>query len=135
MGLLATLRVLLATEPGARPRAPTHADAWRVIRQTMDELPGELRERLARVVISTVPRPTDGLQALGVAPGAKGAFLIEQREPYAEAEPTDPDEPSGSIFLFLDNIPPGELETVLWHEVGHALGLNEYEVEALGLAC
>lgn len=82
--------------------------------------------------------PAEGEAAHEPIPAdCKGVFMGEPMEIEASDE-TEEDEtiyyPDGHIFLVASNIKDqDEAALVLMHEIGHALGLDEDEVKALGL--
>ena len=104
------------------------------------ELPEELAARLENVPIVLEPRPSAGVVADGFDPRALGLFEGAddrgQRSHELDVRPT-------RIVLFYANLlaicpDDGTLQeqigiTIL-HEVGHFFGLDEDEVDALGLA-
>lgn len=110
-------------------------------------MPDSLRAALGEVAFITAAKPRDrvvrkyvarfGLRGLDLHDDARGLFVgIGMELPYDEDEDdvADIQPPAGIVFLFADNLSDEEeVETVLCHEVGHALGMDEDEVEALGL--
>jgi predicted Zn-dependent protease with MMP-like domain len=114
-----------------------YATAAAEIDATLEELPGPLRERAAKLPVTFEPRPNAGLQADGIAPDTLGLFtgadFVEQ-----ENAPLPP-----QIILFLENIwefAEGEAEgfcdevrTTFLHELGHYFGLDEDGLTERGL--
>jgi predicted Zn-dependent protease with MMP-like domain len=106
---------------------------------TLDELPDELLKRLGPVTILVEPRPSRALVESGVDARILGFF-----EGATSEELSGPDAPltTTRILIFSHNLAAtfeSELElrdevriTVL-HEVGHFFGLEEDDMERLGL--
>ena len=116
-----------------RPRSsPQELVAQQVVRRVLTSLPAALRREADRCIIELCGRDSDG-DILGVFEG----------NTRADPEPQSAEE-LPRIQLFLDNLwqfTDGdvsefreEVKTTLLHELGHYLGLDEEEVEALGLA-
>jgi predicted Zn-dependent protease with MMP-like domain len=113
------------------------AAAAREIDATLEDLPGPLRERAAKLPVTFEPRPNAGLQADGIAPDTLGLFTgAEFAEQESLALPPQ-------IILFLENIwdfVEGEAEgfcdevhTTFLHELGHYFGLDEDDLTERGL--
>lgn len=116
-----------------RPRSsPQELIAQQVVRRVIASLPPELRRESDRCIIELCGRDEDG-DLLGVFEGNTRA----DPEPQSAME-------LPRIQLFLDNLWDftdgdvsefrDEVKTTLLHELGHYLGLDEDEVEVLGLA-
>ncbi|MCA9618041.1 MAG: metallopeptidase family protein [Myxococcales bacterium] len=105
--------------------------------EVIERLPAELRDRLRSIPVILEPRPAEAIVEEGFDPRALGLF---------DGPPIGSDEPSGTlpprIVLFSTNLLASypereELEkqvaiTIL-HEVGHYFGLDEADMERLGL--
>ena len=101
------------------------------------ELPGELRERAAKLPVTFEPFPNAELQADGIAPDTLGLFTGAE---FADEDalPMPP-----QIILFLENILDfaegdenvfcDEVHTTFLHELGHYLGLDEGDLTERGL--
>ena len=101
------------------------------------ELPGELRERAAKLPVTFEPCPNAELQADGIAPDTLGLFAGAE---FADEDalPMPP-----QIILFLENILDfaegdenvfcDEVHTTFLHELGHYLGLDESDLTERGL--
>ena len=109
----------------------TLRDVQLIVGQTVADAQSDLNELLADIELE----PGEVLPTL--AADSKGLFYGDPLE--TEQSDEDPEEetvydPDGVIVLVADNI---EDETtaslVLSHEIGHALGMDEAEVKALGL--
>jgi predicted Zn-dependent protease with MMP-like domain len=106
----------------------------RAARETIDGLPDEFGERLRSVPILLEPRPSRSLVEGGFDPRAYGLFEGPEHGRDDVPAPT-------RIVLFtanlLANFPPDELEdqveTTVLHEVGHYFGLDEDDMQRLGL--
>ena len=78
---------------------------------------------LANVTISVLPKPE-----------MQGMFEGTVSQPSTDDEDSSVEPPSGDIILFASNLnTPREVQTVLYHEIGHALGLDEDDVAELEL--
>lgn len=112
----------------------------RAAEEVVAELPEDFAERLGNVPIVLEPRPSAGIVAEGFDPRALGLFEgaddRAQRSHELDVRPT-------RIVLFYANLlatcPDDEtlreqVEVTILHEIGHFFGLDEDEVDALGLA-
>ncbi len=109
------------------------------INAILHALPKPLRVRACQLPITCEPRPNVALLADGVEGDTLGLFVGE----------AFPDSESGAlqlpaqIILFLENIWElagkdqtiyrEEIRTTLLHELGHYLGLDEFDLEKRGL--
>lgn len=67
-----------------------------------------------------------------IADDARGVYVGEF--PVQTDDETEMAPPVGTIYLIAGNIADkAEARQTLWHEIGHALGLDETEVAELGL--
>lgn len=127
-------------------------NAWKVekaIKDATNELPDAVRVAIAKVKIFVVESATDlktlrgAIEAaqLGeddppvhIPPDFRGMFLGSTIDPAADDEDPDPVLAHG-VFLFNAAylLSDEDVHLTFFHEVGHALGLDEQEVEALGL--
>ena len=116
----------------------------KIIADFVAGMPAELREKLDEVeilVYDTIEHANLGLREefedpiAAMPPDAKGVFI---GEPLEIEEGSDDEEaifPDGVIALVAGNVAsPEEGIFVFCHEIGHALGLDEDGVKALGLA-
>lgn len=107
--------------------------------------PTEITEDLTKVELLVCEDPAEANAEINhlyekgedFAADAKGAYV---GDPMVLEESTDSEEdeivyePEGHIVLIASNIKDAdELALVLMHEMGHALGMDEDEVKALGL--
>lgn len=107
--------------------------------EVIGQLPAEFGERLGSVPVVVEPRPSEALVREGFDPRAYGMFEGPDQEDVDGSE--TPPAPT-RIVLFLSNLAadfPEDAElqeqiavTVL-HEVGHYFGLEEEDMERLGL--
>lgn len=106
----------------------------RVARETIEALPPEFAQRLSSVPVIMEPRPSHALVESGFDPRALGLF--------DGPEHGDDDIPAPTrIVIYTTNLlshfAPDELdeqvETTILHEVGHYFGLDEDDMERLGL--
>jgi len=133
-----------ALEPDAFPLPPRlDPDAFlEVVRAAAQELPDEFQHALEVVAVVIDPMPSAavvGAPASGHPPDVLGLFVGPPlhefgRDVGVEMPPT--------IFLFQRNLERSchdldelreEIRTTLYHELGHALGFDEDEVDGMGL--
>jgi len=128
-------RLDLAAEPG--PLVISDDDVEQVALQTLAELPPEIREKLERVPILIDDVPSEGLVADGVDPRLLGLF---QGTPMPEDGALAPT--VTNILLFRGNLQRAcvdadhlneEIRITVLHETAHYFGLDEDDLEALGL--
>jgi predicted Zn-dependent protease with MMP-like domain len=106
----------------------------RVARETIDALPTEFAERLRDVPILLEPRPSRTLVETGFDPRAFGLFEGPEHGRDDVPAPT-------RIVLYTSNLLANfadeeleeQVETTVMHEVGHYFGLDEDDMERLGL--
>jgi predicted Zn-dependent protease with MMP-like domain len=107
----------------------------RVARETLEGLPPEFAERLQSVPILLEPRPSRQLVETGFDPRAYGLFEGPEHGRDDVPAPT-------RIVLYTGNLLGNfsgdeleeQVETTVLHEVGHYFGLDEDDMERLGLA-
>lgn len=107
----------------------------RVARETLEALPPEFAERLRNVPILLEPRPSRSLVETGFDPRAYGLFEGPEHGRDDVPAPT-------RIVLYTGNLLGNfsgdeleeQVETTVLHEVGHYFGLDEDDMERLGLA-
>jgi predicted Zn-dependent protease with MMP-like domain len=107
----------------------------RVARETLEGLPDEFAERLRSVPILLEPRPSRQLVETGFDPRAFGLFEGPEHGQDDVPAPT-------RIVLYTSNLLSNfqedeleeQVETTVIHEVGHYFGLDEDDMERLGLA-
>jgi predicted Zn-dependent protease with MMP-like domain len=108
-------------------------------KRTIDGLPEDLRRRLGPVTVLVEPRPSEDIVKAGFDPRLLGLFdgatLEEQSGLDAPPTPT-------RIVLFSHNLAAAfddeaelraEVAVTVLHEVGHFFGLDEDDMERLGL--
>jgi len=131
-------RLDLATAPGG-PGALTISedDVEQIALQTLAELPDSIRERLERVPILIDDVPSEALVADGLDPRLLGLF---QGTPMPEDGALAPT--VTNILLFRGNLARAcsdaehlaeEIRITVLHETAHYFGLDEDDLEALGL--
>lgn len=114
----------------------TTDDAEEIVDLVMEELPDEICEALGGVQVYSVQGRGDrevkaaikfaGLPRARIEPDFRGLFLGQVA---AKGEPA-----AGSIVLNCEVLDgTDDVRSTLAHEIGHALGLSEAEVEDLGL--
>lgn len=107
----------------------------RVARETIDSLPDEFAQRLRSVPVLLEPRPSRQLVETGFDPRAFGLFEGPEHGQDDVPAPT-------RIVLYTSNLLSNfqeeeleeQVETTVIHEVGHYFGLDEDDMERLGLA-
>ena len=108
-----------------------------VVRGVLAELEPRDREAVRQVRFRCKALPDAEDLARGCLPDQMAAFWGVDREPGRQGEPLPDGRPAeGEITLFLANLAPLTVERVriaLTHEIGHALGLEEVTIRALGL--
>ncbi|MEO7827198.1 MAG: metallopeptidase family protein [Allosphingosinicella sp.] len=118
------------------------ADAELIVEMVMQELPDPVCEALADVTVYTVDGRTDPevRAAIRNAGLARAQILADFRGLYlgTTCAPGGPGVagplPKGSIVLNAETLDGIEdVRDTLAHEIGHALGMSEAEVEDLGL--
>jgi predicted Zn-dependent protease with MMP-like domain len=109
------------------------------VESTLAELPSHLNERLGSVAILVEPRPSRAAVQDGVDPRLLGLF-----EGATSEELSGPDAPlvATRIQIFSHNLASAfedeaslrdEVRITVLHEVGHFFGLEEEDLERLGL--
>lgn len=109
------------------------------VEQTLDELPPEISERLGPVTILVEPRPSRELVESGIDARLLGLF-----DGATSEELSGPDAPltTTRILIFSHNLAAtfeaepelrDEVRITVLHEIGHFFGLDEDDMERLGL--
>ena len=128
---------------GAAPFHLAEDETNAIVEEAKAALPKAFQEALEQVAVVVEPMPTRNLAKSGgnlaeTPPDLLGLFL---GAPIGE--PAAPGEPPTCIRLFTRNLErvcadraelAVELQVTLYHELGHALGLDEAGVDAIGLA-
>jgi len=119
-------------------------DVRTIVEAFTAELPEAIGEALEHVKIyylaSAAELPADAIEQcseLGVrfGPEEPGMYLGTTIEGFDQDDSADADKPVGSVYLNAGQLPDeASVITVLLHEIGHALGLDEEEVADLGLS-
>jgi predicted Zn-dependent protease with MMP-like domain len=106
----------------------------RVARETIDALPPEFAERLRDVPILLEPRPSRPLVEAGFDPRAFGLFEGQEHGRDDVPAPTRIVLYTSNLLAnFADDELEEEVENTVMHEVGHYFGLDEDDMERLGL--
>jgi predicted Zn-dependent protease with MMP-like domain len=128
-------RLDLAAEPG--DLQISEDDVEQIALQTLAELPDDIREKLERVPILIDDMPSEALVADGLDPRLLGLF---QGTPMPEDGALAPS--VTNILLFRGNLQRAcndaehlaeEIRITVLHETAHYFGLDEDDLEALGL--
>lgn len=106
----------------------------RVARQTLEELPAEFASRLTSVPVLLESRPSRNLVESGFDPRAYGLFEGPEHGQDDIPAPT-------RVVLFTSNLLASfsgeeldeQVELTVLHELGHYFGLDEDDMERLGL--
>ena len=105
----------------------------------LDRLPPEFRVRLTDVPILVEGRPSEALVEQGFDPRALALF---EGPPHLDRNNAEPTESPTRIVLYAANLLDqsvdeeqlrSEVETTVLHEVGHYFGLDEDDLERMGL--
>lgn len=132
----------LAPDEFCTPARMTIDQCDAVVGKAMDELDESYRKALENTQIVIEPMPFADLakdDPMAVPPDTLGLFVGPTLEESAEDHGA---ELPPVIFIFQRNIERGcatqeelrrEIRITLYHEIGHRLGLDEHEVDALGL--
>jgi predicted Zn-dependent protease with MMP-like domain/Flp pilus assembly protein TadD len=128
-------RLDLAAAPGAL--VISEDDVEQIALQTLAELPPQIREQLERVPILIDDVPSEALVADGVDPRLLGLFQGTPMPDDGALAPT-----ITNIMLFRGNLQRAcvdadhlaeEIRITVLHETAHYFGLDEDDLEALGL--
>jgi predicted Zn-dependent protease with MMP-like domain/predicted Zn-dependent protease len=128
-------RLDLAAGPG--PLEISEDDVEQIALQTLAELPPQIREKLERVPILIDDMPSEALVADGVDPRLLGLFQGTPMPDDGALAPT-----VTNILLFRGNLSRAcadadhlaeEIRITVLHETAHYFGLDEADLEALGL--
>ena len=112
-----------------------------IVQQALARIPEEIRQHLENIVITIERRPSDEMLAeMGLAPG-ETLFGLYWGVPLTERSLIDPPLYPDAIYLFQEPLEQmcttreeliDEIEITVVHEIAHALGLTDGELEALG---
>lgn len=128
-------RLDLEAEPG--PLEISEDDVEQIALQTLSELPPDIREKLERVPILIDDVPSEALVADGIDPRLLGLFQGTPMPDDGALAPT-----VTNILLFRGNLARAcadadhlaeEIRITVLHETAHYFGLDEEDLEALGL--
>ena len=135
-------RAIAVSNEGYDPPRFTPDEFKSCVGTAADALPPLFREAFERVVVVIDSMPTKAIvdfENTGHPPDILGLFV---GAPLSEGEPL-PGELPPTIFLFQRNLERfaaskeeliEEIQVTLYHELGHALGFDEDDVEHMGLA-
>jgi len=112
-----------------------------IVEQAIDRIPEEMRRHLENIVISVERRPSaDMLAELDMGPD-ETLFGIYWGVPLPERSVTAPPLYPDTIFLFQEPLEQfcrtreelvEEIEITVAHEIAHALGMSDRELDELG---
>jgi predicted Zn-dependent protease with MMP-like domain len=121
--------------------AAVEAPVVQTAERVLESLPSRFRDMLSGVPILVEERPSEDLVREGIDPRSLGLFSGPTHEeralPGLVPAPTSIILYAANLAAFADPSDPDELshevEITLLHELGHYFGLDEAQVEALGL--
>lgn len=112
-----------------------------IVARAVARIPEEIRQHLDNILISVLPRPDDEMLAeAGLSPGDT-LFGLYMGVPLTERSITEPPLYPDIIHIFQEPLEAActtheelieEIEITVAHEVAHAVGLNEEDLERLG---
>lgn len=112
-----------------------------IVQQAIDRIPEEMRQHLDNIMISVQKRPSaEMLAELDMGPD-ETLFGIYWGVPLPERSVTEPPLYPDTIFLFQEPLEQfcltreelvEEIEITVAHEIAHALGLSDRELDELG---
>lgn len=123
----------------------TRDDVQQLVDTALDELPEDIYEALADVEILVAESRADtevlraavtisGEERAVIPQNFRGVFLGVALSDADDDEAPEPETCTGAIVLNAAMMKTGEdVIFTFFHEIGHALGLDEDEVAALGL--
>ena len=113
----------------------------RIVQQAIDRIPEEMRRHLENIIISVQKRPSaEMLSELDMGP-EETLFGIYWGVPLTERSVTDPPLYPDTIFVFQEPLEQfcltrdelvEEIEITVAHEIAHALGMSDEELDDLG---
>ncbi|MBC7976838.1 MAG: metallopeptidase family protein [Myxococcales bacterium] len=130
-------RLDLAAPPAEDALTISEDDVEQIALQTLAELPPKIREKLERVPILIDAAPSEALVADGTDPRLLGLFQGTPMPEDGELAPV-----VTNILLFRTNLARAcvdadhlaeEIRITVLHETAHYFGLDEEDLEALGL--
>lgn len=112
-----------------------------IVQQAIERIPEEMRQHLDNIMISVQKRPSaEMLAELDMGPD-ETLFGIYWGVPLPERSVIEPPLYPDTIFLFQEPLEQfcrsreelvEEIEITVAHEIAHALGLSDEELDALG---
>ncbi|RJQ79156.1 MAG: metallopeptidase family protein [Desulfobacteraceae bacterium] len=112
-----------------------------IVQQAIERIPLEMRRHLDNILISVQLQPgAEMLEEMGLAP-EETLFGIYWGVPLTERMVTDPPLYPDTIFLFQGPLEAAcatraelveEIEITVAHEIAHALGMTDEDLDALG---
>lgn len=113
----------------------------RIVQQAVARIPMEIRRHLDNILITVQRRPSaEMLRESGLPPG-QTLFGLYWGVPLTERSIMDPPLFTDAIYLFQEPLEQHcttrrelieEIEITVVHEIAHALGLSDAQLEALG---
>ena len=112
-----------------------------IVEKAIERIPLEMRRHLDNILISVQRRPSaEMLEELGLSPD-ETLFGVYWGVPLPERSITEPPLYPDTIFLFQEPLEAAcstraelveEIEITVAHEIAHALGLTDEDLDALG---
>ena len=113
----------------------------RIVKRSIQRIPGEIRRQLDNILISIQKRPCpEMLEEMGL-PADEPLLGIYSGVSLMDRSVTDPPLFPDTIFLFQEPLEEmcetieeleNEIEITVVHEIAHALGMSEERLEELG---
>jgi predicted Zn-dependent protease with MMP-like domain len=113
----------------------------RIVQQAIERIPEEMRRHLENIILSVQKRPSaEMLAELDMGPD-ETLFGIYWGVPLTERSVTDPPLYPDTIFVFQEPLEQfcltrdelvEEIEITVAHEIAHALGMSDEELDDLG---
>jgi predicted Zn-dependent protease with MMP-like domain len=109
------------------------AQARAIVLSCLDELPSEINDSLENCSFVICSHPEDVIGA-DFPSDTKGVFDGTVDEGFDD-EDENRHAPTGTLWIFAANLgDEADATAVVLHEIAHALGMDEDEVDALGLS-
>jgi predicted Zn-dependent protease with MMP-like domain len=117
------------------------AEFDRMVQKAIDRIPMEMRQHLDNILISVQPRPSAEMLAELELSADDLLFGIYWGVPLTERSVIDPPLYPDTIFVFQEPLESvcatrdeliEEIEITVAHEIAHALGMTDEELDALG---
>jgi predicted Zn-dependent protease with MMP-like domain len=109
-------------------------DVETLVEYELARLPESVQAALQEVEV-VVLEAGDSVDGVPFPSDQKGLYQGTQLAADDGDDDGEADPPTGTVYLYAPNLADEEDVTkTLWHELGHALGMSEEDVAALGLS-